>query len=156
MSGKERTPERQEADFWRRVNRTDTCWPWTGWKNASGYGGLRFAGTNRLAHRVSWMLHNGPIPEGMHVCHTCDSPACVRPGHLFLGTDADNHADKVRKGRQPQGMQNTLGRHAPEKIALIRQLLSEGGRLDREIANMTGVSKTTVHRLRHNQTRRLA
>lgn len=75
------------------------CWLWTGYCNKDGYGRITIDATTRYAHRVSWFLQNGEIPNGAFVCHRCDTPACVNPDHLFLGTHQDNMDDKVAKGR---------------------------------------------------------
>lgn len=64
-----------------------------------GYGRIRVDGKSWLAHRFSWVLANGPIPEGMYVCHRCDNPPCINPEHLFLGTQTDNMRDMAAKGR---------------------------------------------------------
>ena len=76
------------------------CWLWTWSVDGKGYGLIRHKGTLLKAHRVSWKLHKGEVPKGAHVLHKCDTPCCVNPGHLFLGTNQDNVDDKVRKGRQ--------------------------------------------------------
>ena len=79
-----------------------TCWWFTGALNPDGYGNItRGAGYHESlkAHRVSWEVHNGPIPEKSHVCHTCDEPSCVNPAHLFLSDHKGNMEDKARKNR---------------------------------------------------------
>jgi hypothetical protein len=95
---------RLEDRFLEKIGEPDKhgCWPWTATKNNKGYGmmadktGIKM----RLAHRISWELVYGPIPEGLLVLHHCDNPGCVNPAHLFLGTQQDNMQDMARKERQ--------------------------------------------------------
>lgn len=87
--------------FWAKVRKSDGCWEWTASRGIRGYGQFRLPRTRQMsgAHRVAYELSVGPIPEGMFVCHHCDNPSCVRPDHLFVGTNSQNILDAVRKGR---------------------------------------------------------
>ena len=85
--------------FWDKVDRTEDCWNWTGATNGVGYGRLGHRGKLVSAHRFSYELVYGRIPDGMLICHHCDNPGCVRPSHLFLGTNSDNIRDAHAKGR---------------------------------------------------------
>lgn len=88
-----------ETRFWLQVRKKPGCWTWLGCLNKDGYGVIRVNGERPSAHRYSWMIHFGEIPEGIQVLHHCDNPSCVRPDHLFLGTIQDNVDDCMRKGR---------------------------------------------------------
>jgi hypothetical protein len=78
----------------------DACWTWAGAHDTDGYGRLEAFGAKHAgAHRVAWILANGPIPEGLFVCHRCDNPGCIRVDHLFLGEPRENTQDSLRKGR---------------------------------------------------------
>ena len=86
--------------FWPKVNIVaDDCWEWQGYVNPNGYGQLHHEGVTINVHRVSWILHNGDIPIGMSICHTCDNRSCVNPSHLWVGDACDNALDRDAKGR---------------------------------------------------------
>ena len=91
--------------FWAKVLKTETCWLWTASKSCvDGYGHFYpIRGHTICAHRFSWELHYGPIPPDLDCCHDCDTPSCVRPDHLFLGTRLDNMEDARQKGRIHEG-----------------------------------------------------
>lgn len=90
---------RRAVPFWDRVKKTDGCWLWTGGRTSEGYGCVRFHGRTDRAHRVAYEMTSGPIRPGLCVCHRCDNPICVRPSHLFLGTNRENAQDRHAKGR---------------------------------------------------------
>ena len=85
--------------LWKNVTKTDECWLWTATKNKQGYGQVYANGRLQLAHRVAYELNVGSILPGLHLLHRCDTPACVRPDHMFIGTHFDNMQDMIRKGR---------------------------------------------------------
>jgi hypothetical protein len=102
-----------EKRFWSKVKKVDGCWEWIGVKARNGYGLFTVSGRRLGAHRVVYTLIRGEIPEGFCVLHQCDNPGCVNPEHLFLGTNADNVADRNAKGRTARGRDTV----PPEKRA---------------------------------------
>lgn len=146
MKGK---PDSLDNQFWEKVQPTTGCWLWVAACVEDGYGVIRHQGKNLKAHRVSWELHNGPIPEGMCVCHHCDNPPCVRPDHLFLGTPADNNADMLRKGRGmgPRGSLSGWAKLNEEKVRQIRSLYASGEYTQKQLALMFGVVHTVISRV---------
>ena len=102
MSVKIVVSEKDIERFWSKVDvrGVEDCWEWLAGKRTGGYGVIRIKSKSCAASRVSWILHNGEIADGLCICHKCDNPACVNPNHLFLGTYKDNAQDMVAKGRQ--------------------------------------------------------
>lgn len=125
------------------------CWLWVGGVTTSGYGTCSMHG-QKVAHRVSWVIHNGVIPNGMNVLHRCDTPACVNPAHLFLGTHQDNMADLRQKGRAygAKGEAN-YGAVITEDQAL--SILNDP-RSGPELARQYGISQESVSNIRNGKT----
>lgn len=128
------------------------CWIWTACLGTYGYGRFQGVTETQQAHRYSWEIYNGPIPVGQIVCHRCDTPACVNPDHLFVGTDADNVADKVAKGRQTRG-ENHVGSVLTEaQVRKIRRLYASGNTSYRKLASRYGVGTMTISHLIRRET----
>ena len=125
------------------INPDSHCWEWTGAKHYKGYGFISEGGRNTLAHRLSFKLHRGPIPHGMLVCHSCDNRCCVNPDHLFIGTNADNMADMVAKGRQQKvkGSDHGRARLTENDVIAVRESV---GIRRRDLAKKLGVSRSTI------------
>ena len=141
-----------EERFWKFVTKTHSCWLWAGCKNRKGYGRFAVAHGNTVqAHRFAWSVRNGPAPEAMLVCHRCDTPNCVNPDHLFLGTPQDNSSDMVTKGRSKgpslTGERNPAAKFTKKQIQAIRRLYVSSRRSQNELARDFGVSQSTVSRI---------
>ena len=135
--------ETLEQKFWRKVidNGPDECWGWRGGKTVVGYGNIHTPGTTqrRNAHRVSYELNHGPIPDGAHICHTCDNPICTNPNHLYLGDTYTNVADKKERGRaNPRHMTKS-------DVVELRRLYAEGVSAD-DLAEMFSIHPFSAYR----------
>ena len=128
--------------LWERVDKggPDECWNWQGAKHPSGHGNLKANGRYWRAHRLAWHLAKGPIPAGLEVLHRCDNPACCNPAHLFLGTETDNQADKLAKGRQAKGQMFPHTKLSADQVRAIRA----DRRIHREIAADYGIDRANV------------
>lgn len=143
-----------KARLMARVAKSTTCWEWTGGRDKRGYGRLNIGNVPHLAHRTSWEVHKGPIPTGGHILHKCDNPACVRPSHLFLGSHADNMADKMQKGRHRYGTSHGE-KHGRAKLTEPQVLTILRDRKDATtyaLAKEFGVSQATMWAIRHRRT----
>lgn len=146
--------------FWNNVEKTDGCWNYRGTIDAKGYGQIYGLRKCRRAHRVSYELHCGPIPEGLGVLHHCDNRVCVRPDHLFVGTQADNMLDMDRKARR-KGIftsEGTTGTSNPsavldeEQVKAIRQSYKPRKTTHKDLAARFGVSPNTIYLILKNKT----
>lgn len=103
IKGHGKTPPDINDQFWPYIEKTKKCWLWQGTKTSGGYGIIGRRGEKIYAHRLSYELHYGKIPQDGHILHKCDNPSCVNPDHLFLGTPLTNTHDAIKKGRKPGG-----------------------------------------------------
>lgn len=152
---------RTEAQFWARVDQhgpvptsqphLENCWIWTGARSSNGYGRIQSNRRNLWAHRVAFQYANGVIEPGALVLHRCDTPLCVRPAHLFLGTHADNTRDAARKGRlviptapRLQGEQHPGSKLTQVAVDGIRTAYATGNVTQNELAQVHGVSRSLI------------
>lgn len=143
-----------EEDFYLRVSPEPTsgCHLWAGAVSSSGYGSFTYMKRTVKAHRFSYELFKGPIPPGLLVCHHCDNPVCVNPDHLFIGTDADNVADRNRKGRHqtkysPKGSAHGQTRLMESDVMHIRQKVLKNC----EYAKMYKVAASTITHIQNGK-----
>jgi|SRR5215470_176844 len=135
-----------EQRFWAKVRKgkPNECWPWQASVSDKGHGILWMNGRLDKAHRVSWVLHKGPIPKGKWVLHHCDNPPCVNPRHLFLGNSQANVDDSVAKDRHARGERRHNAKLTAAQVIKIRKAKGKG----RDIAKAYGISEQHVCSLR--------
>lgn len=140
-----------EERFWEKVNKTEICWEWMGYRDRTGYGSFGYAHQhNKMAHRYSWEIHFGEIPQGLKVLHHCDNPPCVRPDHLFVGTQIDNINDMMSKGRKAVGVDSGVAKLTEDQVKYILNYPWRR-KLHKELAAELGVAVTTVNHVRRRK-----
>ena len=139
-----------EIRFWKQVNKNgpNGCWIWNGARDPFGHGKLRFKQEGQWgmikAHRLSWILHNGPIPDNMFVCHHCYNPPCCNPSHLFVGTPQDNTRDAIRKDRMGFiGKDNPHSKLTEDQVRFIKAYPKTYGN-QTKLARMFNVSQFAI------------
>jgi hypothetical protein len=141
-----RLTKAQSTLFWRRVDKSNPCWEWTGASNSDDYGTLNLEGSKYLAHRVSYALAKGD-PGDLNVNHTCDNPPCVNPLHLWLGTQQEGVIDKVNKSRQQRGRSHGMVKLTEKQVREITK--SDDPQCD--LSQRYKVSESTISRIKHKK-----
>ena len=132
--------------FWRKVKKGEGCWEWQA-STCHGYGQFGVVtGEIMRAHRAAWALTYGPVPAGQYVCHRCDNRRCVRPSHLFLGTQADNLADMTKKGRRIKDTTHPNTIVPLAEVAVMREKAARGISA-RALSQEYGVSHFHIYKI---------
>jgi HNH endonuclease len=132
-----------------KVNETTLCWNWVASFLKDGYGCFNYRPYAQSAHRASWIIHKGIIPNGMFVCHKCDNTKCVNPDHLFLGTPLDNNRDMISKGREiyPVGSECKNAILTEKDVVDIRNRYFAGGITQRKLAKEYKVGYKAISKI---------
>lgn len=138
--------------FWSRVDRSGHCWEWTADKFNNGYGRFYFEGRQQGAHRLAYELIIGTIPDGMCACHKCDNPSCVRPSHIFIGTQLENMRDAAKKGRTRGFQRGNKPSHAlftDDEVREIRwRIKNRGSQSLLSLATEMGINYQTMYAIK--------
>ena len=133
--------------FWKKVRKTDTCWLWEGYLDRNGYGQVRISMKCYYVHRASYEAAYGSIPSGQYILHKCDTPNCVRPDHLFPGTQRDNMEDCRRKKRMSCGESRYNSQLTEKNVKMIRESALSG----QELSAMFNVSRSHIYDIKHRR-----
>lgn len=159
-------PLSDQERFWSHVDKSGDCWVWTAGRSPFGYGQFSRDHHPVAAHRASWEFANGPIPDGLFVLHHCDNPPCVRPDHLYLGTQKDNIRDAIERNRKaygercytelrPRGETHGMRKLTEAQVREIRkrhQSGSRGSNSSTALAREFGVTRITIQMIARGQT----
>jgi len=145
-----------EQRFWSKVDikGPNECWEWKASCYKEGYGKFKYENKIVRTHRMAWKLTNGPIPEGMCICHHCDNPKCCNAenteDHLFLGTLKDNSKDMVNKDRQAKGEHNGNVKLTESQVIEIKKLRKEGYK-QQQLADIFGLHQPQISAIINNK-----
>lgn len=153
MNAYQQRKKSPEQRFAEKINKTDSCWLWTSAFGDRGYGVFWVGGTKRsvFAHRYSYELHKGGIPDGQIVMHSCDNPACVNPDHLSTGTYKDNTQDAYRKNRRGVGSNATGSKPSMTELTAQRLKIVLGCLPRATLAELFGISVATLKNVRRER-----
>lgn len=154
QSGMEMTiSANDEKKFWAKVSKKASgCWVWTGRRNEKGYGIIDISRSSQKAHRVSWIINRGEIPDGLSVLHDCpikDNRSCVNPDHLWLGTQKDNLMDALAKGMTPKGESHWNSKLTDDQVSEIR-ILKKSGMTTIALGRKFGVTRQHIGKIVRN------
>lgn len=141
----------EEDRFWAKVAKSDGCWLWLGARDPRGYGRGHYRSKGGFAHRIAYRLAFGDFDARLHVLHHCDTPPCVRPSHLHLGTHPDNMHEASERRRFPHGEGHSQSRFTTEQVLEIRRRHAQGA-TQKALAREYGVGTRAIHSIVHRLT----